>query len=111
MLRVARREVLLVGRVRRWIHLLLLLKIVVVVLLNTRFRLASRSAGRNNGLVRHLLPMVAVAVVLDVDVVVHVVGVCVASLAAVHALRLRLLLKHHVIIILIALPRITVPLF
>lgn len=111
MLRVARREVLLVGRVRRWIHLLLLLKIVVVILLNTRFRLPIRSARSNNGLVRYLLPMVAIAIVLNVDVVVHVVRVSIADLATVHTLGLRLLLMHHVIIILIALSWITIPLF
>lgn len=55
--------------------------------------------------------MVAIAIVLNVDVVVHVVRVRVADLATVHTLGLRLLLMHHVIIILIALSWITVPLF
>jgi hypothetical protein len=72
-LRVARGEMLFVRCICRRVHLLLLLKVVVIVLLNTRLRFSICSARRNNGLVRHLLSMVTVAIVLDVDIIVHVV--------------------------------------
>jgi len=110
MLRVTRREVLLVRCVCRRVHLLLLLKVVVIVLLDARLRFPICGSRRDNGLVRHLLAMIAVAVVLDIDVIVYVVGVSIAALAAVSALRLLLLLQQYFIIVLIALSGIAVSL-
>lgn len=89
---------------------MLLLKVVVIVLLDARLRFSICSSRRDNGLVRHLLAMIAVAVVLDINVIVNVVGVSIAALATVYALRLLLWLKQHFVIVLIALSGIAVSL-
>ena len=73
MLSVASRKVLIVRCIRTRIYLLLLLKVVVVVLLNTGFCFPIGSSRGYDCLVGNLLPMITVAIVLNIDIVVNIV--------------------------------------
>ena len=73
MLSVTGRKVLIVRCIRTRIHLLLLLKVVVVVLLNTGFSFPIGSSRGYDCLVGNLLPMITVAIVLNINIVVNIV--------------------------------------
>ena len=82
-------------------RLLLLLEIIVIVLIDACFIVLSLVATWRDISVRLLLPMVRIAIILYIDIVVHVVAVCVARLPAMTSIRL--LLDHHLLIILTTL--------
>lgn len=105
---IPRTQMLPMRRTTRCMHILLMLKIVVVILINTWLHaIPMHCPWRYNSLIWNLFSVIAVAVILYVDIVVYVIWVRITRLSAMHTT----LILHHHVVVLIAFARIVVSLF